>query len=92
MSIPPIHNKSRSPLIGLVLVILLYAMASMAQASVLGFVEAESTDNSVQDMVMRNGDPVNEEIKACFLAAVKGQKFPCMRDRDIRAVPPILLA
>ncbi|MEJ2590501.1 MAG: beta-propeller fold lactonase family protein [Candidatus Thiodiazotropha sp.] len=63
MSIPPIHNKSRSPLIGLVLVILLYAMASMAQASVLGFVEAESTDNSVQDMVMSPDGKFVYEVK-----------------------------
>jgi hypothetical protein len=49
-------------------------------------------DGKVLDMVMRNGDPVDEKIKARFLAAVKGQRFHCMRDRDIRAVPPILLA
>jgi hypothetical protein len=43
-------------------------------------------------MVMRNGAPIDEDIKACFLAAVKGQTFHCTKDRDIRAVPPILLA
>ncbi len=49
-------------------------------------------DGNVLDMVMRSGVSVDEEIKKCFLAAVKGQRFPCMKDRDIRLVPPILLA
>ena len=50
-------------------------------------------EGRVIDVVLGDGGAIDEDIKACYLAAVEGQTFPCLREHgDIWLNCAVLLA